>query len=181
MQVISRGLVRSTLPIHTSGGHRWPSPKISVLHPLPTGVESEHEVATFKLRSFHAPSEVRKQVEPLPYPGLDVLDLLPLSGSSQPAIQEMTFRIHFSESLPESLIDVTGCPDGPEAERTNYGSSLPEALLDLSCMDQTCLYQTGSDGQYMHPESVLDWLENATGDTLPPVRQMIKTDIITER
>jgi radical SAM-linked protein len=181
IRVISRGLIRSQLPIHTSGGHKWPSPKISVLNPLPTGVESEHEVVTFKLCSYFPPSEVRERIEPIAFPGLDVIDITPLSGSSTPAIQEMTFRIEFEESLTESFTYKKEYPDAAGNGRSKHSSSVPEQLLELTCSNETCVYRTGTDGRQLHPESVLNWLREHQDAPLPPVRNMIKTNIITER
>ncbi len=181
IRVISRGLIRSSLPIHTSGGHKWPSPRISVLNPLPTGVESEHEVVTFKLCSYFPPSEVRHRIEPFAFPGLDIIDITPLSGSSQPAIQQMTFRIEFEESLQESFTYNKERPDASENGNSKHSSAVPEQLLELTCSDQTCVYRTGTDGRQLHPESVLDWLREHHDVSLPPVRNMIKTDIITAR
>lgn len=176
IQEISRGLICSGLPIHTSGGHKWPSPKISVLHPLPTGIESEHEVVTCKLCSFHSPSDVQDQVNYIPFPGLEINEVFPIDQSSRLSIQEMTFKILFDDPL---TIPVPGDESiervGREDSET---SSVPERLIDLELTDRTCIYRTTSEGGLLHPQTVLDWLRDRTVQSLPPVRKIIKTDII---
>lgn len=175
LQVICRGLLRTGLSIHTSGGHKWPSPKISVLNPLPTGIESEHELVTFKLCSYHAPSEVRKRMSPIPFPGLDVIDVIPLARSSRPSIREMRFCIRFDSSVSD-VVSIDGREDGNgDGQKT---SSVPEQVLELELSNQTCSYRTGSDGHHIHPETMLDWLQEQSDQPLPPVRKMVKTDII---
>ncbi len=181
-RIVERVLTGSGLPIHTSGGHKWPSPKISVLHPLPVGVESMHEMITFHLRRFFYPSEVRKRMGCFSFPGLERIDLVVLSDRTSFQIEEMTFVISFSRDLPDHLAS----SDDPIQQLMNGKNrsreTVPEQVHDFKIQERrTCFYRTTAEKGFLNPRKVVDWLRSHTTCELPPVQQLLKKDMILKR
>ncbi len=181
IRITERLLTKTGLPIHTSGGHKWPSPKISVLHPLPVGVESRHEVITFHLRRFFYPSEVRKRMDPINFPGLDLVDLASLSDGSSLRIREMSFRISFDGSFPAGVSSSSDPIRDLSTEEDASGEHVPENARDVRVDENRLTYSTTSSGGFLHPKRFLHWLQTHVDAPLPPVQELLKTDMILER
>jgi len=179
-RIIERGLTGTGLHIHTSGGHKWPSPKISVHHPLPVGVESLHEVITFHLRRFAFPTEIRKQMDSFPFPGLELIDIVPLTDRSSPDIREMSFRLIFEHDLPDTITSSEARLRARTAENDSEEHA-PDRAHDLQVESRRCSYRTTGENGFLYPDALLKWLRTHTDSTLPPVHQLLKTDMILKR
>ncbi len=183
--LLARILRRAGLPIHTSQAHRWPSPKISVVHPLPVGIESLREMAVFGLKTFLYPSDLLDRVETEPCSGIRLNRVLPLSSSQKPEVLSLSFRMVFSGPLADAghvknLLDRKRTGDGEEGMEGDGQDWNLSALDDVDVSNRELSYTTRTESSPVHPDQLLDALTSCDDVTLPAVDRIVKTNMILQ-
>lgn len=176
---MARAVVGAGHLLHTSGGHRWPSPLISTPYSLPAGIESLREVVSFGLRSFVFPSELRRSLDERLPDGLKPERLVPSHRKPSHQPRSFSFLVVFQEKLSNPTMDRLknwmGTPDTLEVIPVQK-MDVPE-WVSSDLTDQSAGYRSGTCSNEWTPFELMDRFTNETGVELPAVSRALKTDM----
>ena len=97
MRLMTRAIRRAGVPVTFSRGFN-PRPRISILAPLPVGIEAENELMEMRLDEPLSPDSIRDSLNDELVDGIEITDVEPADRPMKP-----DFRADYEVELPDGL------------------------------------------------------------------------------